>query len=210
MLSLDLVLGDNTFDIEAEQPGRSLTKDSFTITRQTAQTTLVPVTDYLRIYADSFTSFGDTDPGAEVLALVDNHGAYSAYVDDDGSYSLSCSVDGYGLHDIRLTATSASLAQSAANMRVEYVPDINTFTLEAETLSLRNAARSSNGTLIHISGTLSELQSDDTTQFFTLTDGRSSLPCYYYGTSLLEDNKDYAIYGLYDDEQSAFYAMYVL
>ena len=209
-LTLDLDVGDNIFAIEAEYPGRSITTDSLTVTRQTAQTPLVPVTNYLRIYTDTFSTIGETDPDAEVLALVDSKGAYSAVVDDDGAYTLSCEVEGYGLHEIRLSATSETRDRSETYIFVEYIPEVSTFTLDAQTLSLRNATRKSDDTLIEISGTLRDLQTNDSTQLFTIVSGSSSLPCYYYGASVLEEDSNYTVYGVYDNEQSSFYAMYVL
>ena len=206
---LPLSLGINDFLIEALHPGKAAVKDTFSVTRQTAQTTLSPATDYLRIYSDTFNCFGTTDANASVTAIVDAGYAYAALVNADGAYSLSCYVDEYGLHDVRLTATSDVRAESTADLFVEYVPGINTFMMDAQTLLL-NDVPAHPDTLVRASGSVADISTIGRTQSFTLARGKTDLLCHYYGTTLLEPGTEYTIFGMFDTESASFYAMYIL
>jgi hypothetical protein len=206
-INLGLSLGDNEFLIESQQPGKATVTDTFQVTRQMTQTVLLPDTDYLRIYSDTFTCHGATDSDATVTAVIDGNKTFHAEVDSNGTYALSCSVGDYGLHNVSLTADSEWRNPTNAEMLVEYIPDINTFIQNAKAVSLDDAAVAD--TSIRISGILTSLNSDMQTQTFTITDGADALLCYYHGTTQLEDGKDYLIYGMFDTDADAFYAMYI-
>ncbi|MDD5017074.1 MAG: zinc ribbon domain-containing protein [Eubacteriales bacterium] len=211
-VSLSLVLGENTITVDIMQPGRTAKRDTFTVIRQETQTTLIPDTDYLRIYNDAFTCYGTTDADARVVAQIDADAVFTAEVTADGSYTLVCTVQEYGLHDVIITATGDDKAEASVTIGVELVPELTAFSAEARELTtddILSSAETLQNIPVKVTGRAKDISFSGSTQSFTLYTDDGDLPCYYHGTTTLEEGEAYTLYGMYDVAASAFYTMYV-
>ncbi|MGI5849548.1 MAG: TFIIB-type zinc ribbon-containing protein [Christensenellales bacterium] len=214
-LSVDipLTLGENIVTVEVVQTGKTTVNDIFTVTRQIPQAALIPTTEYLRVYNDAFTCTGSTDPGSKVTAQIDNSETiYNAEVKADGTYSLSFNIKDYGLHSIKLIATSKNKTEANEMIAVERIPDFADFSAEAKKMTiseLKAKPDKMQNVPVKIIGTAKDIKAEGSSQSFSLYSDSDSLCCYYYGTEKLIVDKEYTLFGMFDASSSSFYVMYI-
>lgn len=211
-VSMPLDMGENLFVIEVIQPGRRTVKENFKITREEERTSLAPSADYLRVNETSFECLGTTAPGATITATLGSQ-SFTALVAADGSFSLACSVEEIGIHELTIRASIEGHSNAEATVAVEYLPEPNTFMAGAKELSVGQITKDLNSlgdTGIKAAGTVGSLTSETNKQTFVLTNGSDTISCYYYGTVRLSQNSAYTFFGIADPERSSFYVMYVV
>lgn len=216
-LSVDLPLPSmdkNYFAVDVIQPGRQAVKDSFTVSRQSAETALVPETEYQRVFSDNFECRGTTEAGATLSAQL-NGKTFAGLVADDGTFSVACTAADYGLYWVKLTAASEGKADAEKTVAVERLPERDAFIKSARkmtTAQVVNDAAKLSGVSIQLTGTTADLISETQTltQSFTLGSGDNTLSCRYHGQDVtLSPDKSYTFYGMLDDTSEGFYVMFV-
>lgn len=201
-------LGEETFIIDITSPGRASVKDTFTVTWQEPRTTLIPDSNYMRLYFNAFECLGSTDPDATVTAKI-NDMNYVAEISDEGRYSILCYLDTFGLHHAQLTAASPYKADNTIALTIEYLPEVNSFMSEARKSAINEIDNKSLQDLpLSVKGNLKNILTEDEVQNFVLYAQDDEIDCYYYGPIQLTQDREYTLYGVYDIDTSSFYVMY--
>ena len=128
-------------------------------------------------------------------------------------FFLDCSVGTYGFHELEITASSDGKTDTAATVVVELLPEPNAFVAKAAALTIADILKSadtlSDDIPITVTGTATNVLHKKNVQNFTLYAGEDELPCYYYGTVELTDQRECTVYGVYDEPASCLYVMFI-
>lgn len=210
-LSLPLIPGENHFLVDVVQPGRKSIRESFTVVRELKEIVLQPGTDFLRIFENAFECGGTTQPGATVTATI-GEAVFEAKAKDNGKFTIECTLEEYGLHEIALLATAEGMTDGNAVIEVERLPEQNAFMKEAkktEPADLISNFESLAGKAIQVIGRIEAPYTNAHTTTFVLISGIDRLECRYHGSKKLEAGKSYKLYGMPLAEGDIFYVMFV-